>query len=455
MYWKRILILVLSLSLLLLPTAAFAHDGKNHGNGEATVSNPAADLRATLDHLLSEHAYLAVVAMQKGIDGAEDFEATANALGENTNDLTAAIESVYGKEGADAFNKMWSDHIGFFVDYVKATANNDEEGRTAALSALSEYRADFSQFLSTATEGKLEVNALAEGLQMHVGQLVAAFDSYVAGDYEKAYDSLGKAHEHMFAIGKGLSGAISTQFPDTFKHSDNSTPAAELRATLNRLLSQHASIAILAMQKGIDGKPDFEAVAGALNENTAGLKAAISSVYGSEAGVAFEEMWSAHIGFFVDYVVATSKDDNAGRTAALSSLSQYRADFSQFLSTATDGKLDATALAGGLQMHVDQLVTAFDSYVEGDFTTTYTNVREAFHHMFGVGEALSGAIVQQFPEKFEHTMPSEMPKTGMGGVSDSYSSNSYSMMDMIMILVGIAFATVLGIFLRKQVKILS
>jgi hypothetical protein len=37
------------------------------------------------------------------------FEATANALGENTNDLTAAIESVYGKEGADAFNKMWSD----------------------------------------------------------------------------------------------------------------------------------------------------------------------------------------------------------------------------------------------------------------------------------------------------------------------------------------------------------
>jgi hypothetical protein len=55
-------------------------------------------------------------------------------------------------------------HTGFFVDYVKATANNDEEGRTAALSALSEYRADFSQFLSTATEGKLEVNALAEGL---------------------------------------------------------------------------------------------------------------------------------------------------------------------------------------------------------------------------------------------------------------------------------------------------
>jgi hypothetical protein len=201
---------------------------------------------------------------------------------------------------------------------------------------------------------------------MHVGQLVAAFDSYVAGDYEKAYDSLGKAHEHMFAIGKGLSGAISTQFPDTFKHTDNSTPAAELRSTLNRLLSQHASIAVLAMQKGIDGKPDFEAVAGALNENTAGLKAAISSVYGSEAGVAFEEMWSAHIGFFVDYVVATSKDDNAARTAALSSLSQYRADFSQFLSTATDGKLDATAFAEGLQMHVDQLVTAFDSYVEGD-----------------------------------------------------------------------------------------
>ncbi len=32
------------------------------------VSNKATDLRATLDQLFSEHAYLAVITMQKGID---------------------------------------------------------------------------------------------------------------------------------------------------------------------------------------------------------------------------------------------------------------------------------------------------------------------------------------------------------------------------------------------------
>jgi hypothetical protein len=192
---KKILVLVFSFSLLL-PAAAFAHDGKVHESGEAGVSTPAADLRATLDHLLSEHVYLAIVAMQKGVDGAEDFEATATALGKNTDDLAAAIESVYGKEAGDAFHKMWSDHIGFFVDYVVATANNDEEGRTAALASLSQYRADFSEFLSGATEGKLEVTALAEGLQMHVDQLVAAFDSYVEGDYETTYTNLRNAYAH-------------------------------------------------------------------------------------------------------------------------------------------------------------------------------------------------------------------------------------------------------------------
>lgn len=90
---------------LLLPTAqmASAHEGHMHGDAKKSspsqeVSNKATDLRAALDQLFSEHAYLAVITMQKGIDGSKDFDQAATALNENTNDLSDAIASVYGKK---------------------------------------------------------------------------------------------------------------------------------------------------------------------------------------------------------------------------------------------------------------------------------------------------------------------------------------------------------------------
>ncbi|MBD0837096.1 copper amine oxidase, partial [Aestuariibaculum suncheonense] len=63
--------------------------------------------------MFSAHAALAALTMQKGIDGAKDFEAAAAELNENTDDITAAVESVYGAEGAAQFKEIWSSHIGY------------------------------------------------------------------------------------------------------------------------------------------------------------------------------------------------------------------------------------------------------------------------------------------------------------------------------------------------------
>ncbi|GAE93905.1 hypothetical protein JCM21714_3020 [Gracilibacillus boraciitolerans JCM 21714] len=166
-----------------------AHGHEDHSTAsKPTVSTPATDLRATLGTLLSEHGNLAIIAMRKGIEGAEDFEAASAQLNENTQALSGAIGSVYGEEAGAAFEKMWSEHVGYFVQYVQGTAEEDEEKKQAALDELSQYRKDFSAFLETATEGRVEADALAEGLQEHVNQLIGAFDAYVAGDYEEAFN---------------------------------------------------------------------------------------------------------------------------------------------------------------------------------------------------------------------------------------------------------------------------
>lgn len=178
-----------------------------------------------------------------------------------------------------------------------------------------------------------------------------------------------------------------------------SSPAADLRVALDRLLGEHANLAIVAMQKGYDGAPDFEQVAGALEENTVALGDAIGSVYGDEARDGFLELWRAHIGFFVDYTVATASDDEDGRQQALTDLAGYQEGFATFLGGANP-EIDPEAIAAGLGMHVDQLTAALDSYAAGEYETAYAAVREAYAHMFGTGDALATAITAQMPEAF-------------------------------------------------------
>ncbi|HSN66773.1 MAG TPA: hypothetical protein VLS94_09035, partial [Fusibacter sp.] len=384
---KSYLAVPLSAALLIPAAGVSAHGHEDHskmshssGKVSLDVSSPASDLRATLDQLLSEHAFLAVVAMQKGIDGKEDFEQAAGALNQNTDDLSAAVGSVYGDEAGEAFKEIWASHIGYFVDYVKATGAKDEEAKQKALKELDEYRVEQAAFLDKATEGRLKAADLEGGLKVHITQLLTSFDSYVAGDYDAAYSNLRIAIEHMYMVGEGLSGAIVDQYPDKFENTKVDTPAADLRAGLNRNFSEHAALAVLAMQKGIDGAKDFDAAAGALGENTDDLTASIGSVYGSEAAQEFKKIWSSHIGYFVDYVKATGAKDDEARDMAVQELDEYRVEQAAFLDAATEGRLKSKDLEEGLKVHIDQLLLAFNSYNEKDYDKTYPAIREAYGH---------------------------------------------------------------------------
>jgi hypothetical protein len=181
------------------------------------VLSPAADLRATLDTLLGEHATLAMTATQKGFAGDEDFEAAAAALDENSVELSEAIGSVYGDEAAKEFldgNNMWRDHIGFFVDYTVGLATKDKAAQQEAVDNLTVYLETSSSFLATATD--LPQTALRESITEHVMQLKGQIDAYAAGDYEKAYTLFRQAYEHMVMTGDTLADAIVKQNPEMF-----------------------------------------------------------------------------------------------------------------------------------------------------------------------------------------------------------------------------------------------
>jgi len=183
-----------------------------------TTDTKAADLRVVLNGLQQEHVALASAATRAGFDGARNFEAAAASLDNNTNDISAAVGSVYGEEAQAKFDEIWTSHIGFFVDYTVAAKGGDQAGMDKAVANLGGYVDAISTFFSSANPN-LPKEAVAQLINEHVGLLKEAVDKYGAGDLDGSYAAERKAREQIGTIASTLAGAIVKQSPDKFSGS--------------------------------------------------------------------------------------------------------------------------------------------------------------------------------------------------------------------------------------------
>jgi leucyl aminopeptidase (aminopeptidase T) len=197
---------------------AIAGQSPDRFTGDAETG--AVELRSALGQLLGEHAQLAIQAMRNGGTGDDDFQASADALAGNTDDLTAAIESVYGEEGGEAFRTQWENHIDLFVQYTQGAAEGDDAKKDQALGGLEQYKEDFASFLDEASEGNIPSDAAASSLQMHVDQLVEQIDAYLEEDYDTAYSTSYEAYNHMYDTASAIAAGIAAQMPDQFPGGD-------------------------------------------------------------------------------------------------------------------------------------------------------------------------------------------------------------------------------------------
>lgn len=181
-----------------------------------TTDTEAANLRTLLNNLESEHVDLAAAATRAGFDGDPSFTAAAGALGKNTDELSAAIGSVYGEEAGERFKEIWASHIGFFVDYTVAAKAGDMAGMDEAVQNLNGYVEAISTFLSDANPN-LPKEAVAQLVTEHVGLLKEAVDKHGAGDYAGSYDAQSRARVQITNdIADTIAGAIVTQYPEKF-----------------------------------------------------------------------------------------------------------------------------------------------------------------------------------------------------------------------------------------------
>lgn len=407
MKMKKFIAPMLSLTLLMPGIAGAASAPQTPMTMmKASVNTPAADLRANLDHLLSEHFALAVTAMAKAYDGAKDADAAYKALDQNALDMQPAIASLYGDAGAKEFERIFRAHNKYTDDLVKATKMGNQAGIKQAQDNINGFVDEFSTFLNTATEGKLPKAAAKEALKVHEDLVQKVFDEYVAGDYSDAYKAYREGFKEMFDVSKALSTAITTQMPEKFENTKADTKAADLRSALNHLASEHFALSALQMQEEYDGRTAASnALVTAEAGNTADFKAAIASIYGNDGADAFEKIWvTNHVNAQSDYVKAVKNNDAAARAAVEKRIDGFTTEFAAFLDSATAGNLPKAAGQEALTTHEEQVQKVLDQYAAGNYDASYTTNREGFKVMFGVGQALGNAIVTQNNDKFQEPM---------------------------------------------------
>ncbi len=188
----------------------------NDIDGDATTA--AVDFRVALNQLLQEHLFLASFATDAALGGRNDeFAAAGDALNANGTDLGAAIGSIYGQEAEDEWNRIWSAHNGFFVDYTTGVATDDQAAKAdGAVNDLTTiYVPEFSAFLAGATG--LPEDAITPLVTDHVLQTTAVVDAQESGDLTAAAAADRAAAMHMRMIGDALAPAIVESQPEAFE----------------------------------------------------------------------------------------------------------------------------------------------------------------------------------------------------------------------------------------------
>jgi hypothetical protein len=385
------------------PSDAMSHDpsmsAEPSGSGEVMTDSAAANLRVKLDLALGEHIILATKATGAALGGrSEEFAAYGELLNTNGTDIGEMIGAAYGAEAKDQFNQIWSAHNGFFVDYTTGVATKDKAKMDKAVQDLTTiYVPQFADFIAGATG--LPVDAVTSLTTDHVLQTKQVVDDQAKGDWAAAYKGIRAAYAHMQMIGDAIAPAVATKFPDKFA-GDPSNKGVDLRVALNQLLQEHLYLASFATGAALDGRSDEFAAAGvALNTNGTDVGAAIGSLYGDDAKDQFNQIWSAHNGFFVDYTTGVATKDQAKMDKAVHDLTTvYVPAFAEFLAGATD--LPKDALADLTTEHVLTTKAIVDAQGAKDVVAAAKADRTAGQHMEMIADPLAKAIVAKLPDMF-------------------------------------------------------
>jgi hypothetical protein len=375
----------------------------------------AVELRTGLEELFGQDVFVSVRVTRSRLRGDPDFtQAAVSALSRNSDDLAALLGRVYGTARAEEFRRLWESQQEGLIAYARAASQHDQAAKAAAAGQLGAFPGRIAQFLNDLTSGGAAVPVIRSRLRTHIHDLIGFINAYTAGDYARAYQIERVDYESQFALGTviaaGIAGGRSGDLPADFD-----SPLTRLQSALGELLGEHFQLVVDAMGAALRGGPEFSADAAQVNADTEQLAGAFGVLFGPQSAKRFASVWGIHVEALVSYSGAVAAKDQNGKAKALARLRVFVQRLSAFLSTSTDGRLTAPALAEVLRMHDRDLLQQLDAYARGDYMTMHRMVYEGYQHMFEVAKVLASAIGPTIAAR----LPKGGVQTGGGGMARS------------------------------------
>lgn len=201
------------------------------------------------------------------------------------------------------------------------------------------------------------------------------------------------------------------------EHTTGVATEGDVRLRLEQILGHHAVLMVRLMRGPIDKEQNFVAAAqGALDRNTDELVEAVRQVYGPAAGTQFQALWEEHIEALRAYGEALADGDEDAKHRAMATLDAYPRRYGELITSATQGRLSADAVASGVDAHVHHMIDAAEAYADGDYQRAFEMERQAYAAMFTTAKSLAGAGVRkangELPVAFDS--PSENLRSGLG-----------------------------------------
>lgn len=195
------------------------------------------------------------------------------------------------------------------------------------------------------------------------------------------------------AVGAGMftqSQTVDTGVPmeDEAANQDQDN---ELRVTLNNQLGEHAELLVLVSLDELEkSETEKEPSLEALERNSTDLAATIGSVYGEEAEKEFLELWQSRNDHFVDYIISSKNNNEAGIEQANQDLSEDTEEIALLLADKTGNNQEE--LVNDFNKQVEQFTGIVQARGNGNNERFYELRSELSRHMAELADQLAVAL---------------------------------------------------------------
>jgi hypothetical protein len=172
-----------------------------------------------------------------------------------------------------------------------------------------------------------------------------------------------------------------------------------LRQDMRKLWTDHVVWTRDYIIAAVDNKPDAQAAAARLLKNQEDIGAAVAGYYGKEAGDKLTALLKEHITIAVD-LIADAKAGNQTRFNTDNDKWKANAnEIADFLASANPNWPQAT-LRDMMAKHLATTTDEVTARLKKDYEADVKAYDAVYDHILMMADALSGGIIQQFPDKF-------------------------------------------------------